>query len=190
VVTKLPTITIGIGKGFERTIACMQNLCVKVLVKLFTLFRETIVMRELKSKKHRRMPVSLQIHNLKRVFVRANPYLEDPYAEMDNIDWVEILDKTLHFDENLHNFEEEYPQYRWRVPKKKKSPEKTRHEWKKVAVRNKINVYTTKVEIKPHKVKAKNRTYLHGRIQVSVDKKWIGCRATISVGVPTMRTRV
>jgi len=135
-------------------------------------------------RKYRRMPIPLQIYNFKRLFLRANDDLDDPYAEMDNIDWKASLDKTLHFRENLHNFEEEYPQYRWTVPKKKKALEKIKHEWKKFAVRDKFVVYTTKVKIKPHKVKAKHRTYLHGRIQVTVDQKWIGHKATVSLRIP------
>jgi len=130
------------------------------------------------------MPKSLQIRNFKRVFLRANPYLEDPYAEMENIDWEGIVDDTLRFGENMENLEEEYPRYRWRVPRKNKAPEKARHEWKKIAVRDDFDVYTTKVEIKPHKVKAKHRTYLHGRIQVTVNRKWIGRKATVSVCIP------
>ena len=133
------------------------------------------------------MPIPLQIYNFKRVFLKANPYLEDPYAEMYNIDWKGILDNTLHFMENVRNLEEEYPQYRWRVPKKNKAPEKTQHDWKKFGVRGNFVVYTTKAEIKPHKVKAKHRTYLHGRIQVTVDRKWIGRKAMVSVRVPSRK---
>jgi hypothetical protein len=130
------------------------------------------------------MPKSLQIHNFKRAFLRANSYLKDPYAEMDNIDWEGILDSTYHFEENIRNLEEAYPQYRWKVPEKRKELERIRPEWKKFAVRDDFDVYTTKVEIKPHKVKAKHRAYLHGRIQVTVDRKWIGRKATVSVRIP------
>jgi len=63
------------------------------------------------------MPKNLQIYNFKQIFLKANRDFDDPSAEMDNIDWEAVIDSTLSFGENLHNLEENYPQYRWRVPK-------------------------------------------------------------------------
>ena len=136
-------------------------------------------------KKHRNMPIPLQIFNLKRRFLSANAVLDDPHAEMDEIDW-KAIDSTLRFSENLHLFEQNYPQYNWRIQKKEKS---LRDEWQvREASGSKYLVYSTKVAIKPHKVKAKNKSYLHGRIQLTVDRKWIDRKAKIIVRIPHVPT--
>jgi len=124
------------------------------------------------------MPINLQICNLKRIFLRENRHLKDPSAEMYNIDWEATVDSTLGLDENIQSFEQEYPQYLWRVPIG--NPRKAKQEWRKL-MRKDCIIYTKKVEIKSQKVKAKGRVYVVGRIQVTTDKKWIGRKAKILV---------
>jgi len=69
-------------------------------------------------RKHKIMPISLQICSLKRIFQSLNSHLEDPQAAMDEIDW-EIIDNTCSFPENLQDFEQNYPQYYWKMWKKR-----------------------------------------------------------------------
>jgi len=122
------------------------------------------------------MPINLQICTLKRIFLRANRHLKDPSAEMYNIGW-ETLDSTLGLDENIQSFEEEYPQYLWRVPNRE-----VKQEWEEEfdSEGNSIG-FTKRVEVKPNKVKSKGKFYVVGRIQVTTDKKWIGRMAKILV---------
>lgn len=130
------------------------------------------------------MPKALQIENFKRLFLRANDDYDDPDAEMANIDFENAVEDDLSFRENLRNFEEQYPQYRWKVPKKNPLGEE-RPVWKsKFDLEGNTVAYTAIVLVKPHRVTAKNRTYLHGRIQATVDRKWIGCKAKVSIQVP------
>lgn len=142
---------------------------------------------ELKYRYSRVMPKALQIYTYKRIFLSANADLEDPEAEMENVDWESVIDDTLTFGENRQNLEENYPQYSWESPK-----EERKHKWQSEYSDDSV-VYTTEVAIKPHEVKreydtqlqgTKSRNYRHGRIQVTVDERWIGHKAKISVRIP------
>jgi len=45
-------------------------------------------------------------------------------------------------------------------------------------------VHTIEVEVEPHRVVAKSKTYDYGRIQLNVNQGWVGLIAKISVNIP------
>ena len=47
-------------------------------------------------------------------------------------------------------------------------------------------VHTIEVEVEPHRVVAKGKTYDYGRIQLNVSQRWVGLNAKISVNIPAV----
>jgi hypothetical protein len=45
-------------------------------------------------------------------------------------------------------------------------------------------IHSIEIEIQPHNTQSKGKLYNYGRVQVSVDPKWVGLVAKISVQVP------
>jgi hypothetical protein len=128
------------------------------------------------------MPLKLQIYTLMKIFCKANEHYGDPIAEMDNIDWLAYIQDDLNFQENLETFERNYPDYLWSIPKTQKEKKQMWH--KEFDPKTNSYIYTMNTKIKPHETNSKSKTYKHGRIQVTVNKKWIGYKAKISVRIP------
>jgi hypothetical protein len=138
--------------------------------------------------KHKRpMPEGLQIYNLKRLFYKLNPG-----GNFEDID-LDLIDPTASFPENLEIIKGENWRYRWEIKKrKKKARVKNIIHWKHRCP-NGTHYYTSSVPIKQHAMtikqknsKGRTKEYkkLYGRIQVIVDKKWIGRDAKIIVRIP------
>ena len=142
-----------------------------------------------RNEKKREMPIGFQIWNIKRLFEAANAGLSSDYIDFD------LIDNEASYSENLEIIKEGHPQFRWKAPKEmKKSPAKEKIHWIKHSTDSYV-VYMAKVPIKSHIIKRKVRSkrigetkYVwhkhYGRIQVVVDKEWIGEDATVIVRMP------
>lgn len=134
------------------------------------------------------MPIALQIVTIQRNLEKLNPGLGDPLlvwssSHQHMVEWAEYLDPELSLPENIELLEHDLPDVQWRV-KKETSPWKAvqrKHEsW--YAGRNSDSYLLRAIAIvQPHKVKAKNKTYTRGRIQLTLDKGFIGHKAKVSV---------
>ncbi|MGD0028748.1 MAG: hypothetical protein ABSC91_07395 [Candidatus Bathyarchaeia archaeon] len=87
--------------------------------------------------------------------------------------------------ENIDRLEKLHPQMKWRMPGKlrsvcARSKEISRH----AGPDSDTFILECNVVIKPQPVKAKGKTYLHGRIQITVEKELIGKTAKVSVTIP------
>lgn len=140
----------------------------------------------------RHMPLQLQIYILKKNLLRYNPdIIDDPYLIPNpsmhrDEEWTEHLDE-MSLPENIGALEQIFPNVQWRKPYEEKYPQRERRyiNWKVTSSReDPFTTYTTEVTIKPQEFKAKGKTYLHGRIQLIVDQKWIDRKAKISINIP------
>jgi hypothetical protein len=112
--------------------------------------------------------------------MKANAERLDLWNEMDNVEWGDV-DAKGSYEENLDLLERYYPQYSWRIFK----PETRKATWKQeVNERTGSVVYKRTFVVKPHTVKVGKKRYVLGRIQVSVDKSWIGRKARIFIRIP------
>jgi hypothetical protein len=59
------------------------------------------------------MPIKMQIYNLKKHFLKCNADREDNHAEMDNIDFDQIVVDGESYPENLQHLANAYPEYHW-----------------------------------------------------------------------------
>lgn len=138
------------------------------------------------------MPINMQIAVIKRILPQANPWLTNldfvPIEGEGTQDWAETLDDSVTLPENIYELERRFPLVRWRVPEKKRiSPDKAKR-WERTQMyagpKRDSYFQVADVLVKPHKVKAKGKTYLHGRIQLTLDQEMIGRRARVSVVIP------
>jgi len=142
--------------------------------------RKTIMPRLPRQRRPRTMPRNFQIYLLKKLFTKANADRGDLWDEMDNIEWGDV-DGKWSYEENLGMLEQNYPQYNWRIFK----PETPKATWEQaVNERTGSVVYKGTFVVKPHTVKVGKKRYVLGRIQVSVDKSWIGRKARIFIRIP------
>jgi hypothetical protein len=128
------------------------------------------------------MPIALQKYLIWRTFLKAN---KDHYGDPEELreiefDWEDVLDPQMTLPENIESLEGYYKKYRWRMPEKE---HRVRQCWQLVDSRKSLDIYEMEVRIKPQKVWAKGKQYMVGRIQVTTDSKWIGCRAKITAFV-------
>jgi len=166
------------------------------------------------------MPKGLQIYLFKKLFRKWNAYREresegyDVAAEMDKVDWSAVVDETQTFRENLHELQENYPEYGWydwEAEERERAREQERvfremadsepgrepedstpeedvepedSEGWPIEQTDDDEIHSIEVEVEPHRTRAKGKQYLYGRIQLSVDQNWIGLTAKISVSVP------
>jgi hypothetical protein len=128
------------------------------------------------------MPIALQKYIIRKIFLKANNGLyRGVQWELDhNVDW-NYLDSKGTLPENISLMERHYGQYRWRIPVTER--EHRTSCWRNISAREDMDIYTLNTEIKRQIVRAKGKRYVVGRIQVTTDKKWIGCRAKITVFV-------
>jgi len=134
------------------------------------------------------MQIEMQIVVIKRNLRRYNPWLQDvslvPGPDSDEEEWEDELDSSLTLTENLKHLEERYPTVRWRARRKPVRRGKPIR-WKSedaYAGRN-ADSYKLRVValVKPHETKAKGKTYRCGRIQLTLNEKFIGQKAKVSV---------
>lgn len=138
------------------------------------------------------MNLGLQKYKLRRILAKANPHLKSliwlPVGIFgdETDDWEDLLDPDLTFPENIDEMKQRFPRVLWKVPKKRPSPNKPT--WKKEMHdcagqdhRGHFEAYD--ILIKPHRVSSNGKTYLHGRIQLTLDKRLIGREAKVTVFV-------
>lgn len=139
------------------------------------------------------MPINLQIETIKRILEAANPhiiedsnYIPGPSSAVETY-WPDYLDDALTLPENIDNLEQHFPQVRWRVPEREPAfdkPGKWRQEDRNAGPDGNDYSLSAKILVQPHKVSAKGKSYMHGRIQITVDKELIGKEADIQVYIP------
>jgi hypothetical protein len=132
------------------------------------------------------MPEGLQIYNLKRLFYKLNPE-----ADFDDVD-LDALDPEATFPENIGFIKEENRRFRWDIPRGKETQVRDLRIWTP-HVSSSLMIWTTSVPIKRQNMRivrknkaGSKRIYkkTYGRIQVTVDKEWIGREAKIIVRIP------
>jgi hypothetical protein len=135
---------------------------------------------------------------------------------MDNVDWDAVLEDNATFNENLRNLKHNYPEYSWHdweakerekdlgeeiawrdmvnsepetepvdsIPEQDVEPEDSGG-WH-IEQTDDWEIHSIEVEIEPHRTRVKEKHYLYGRIQLSVDPDWIGLTAKINVLIPRL----
>lgn len=136
------------------------------------------------------MPLEMQIEVIKRNLRRLNPWLEDaelvPGYDNPEQEWEDDLDSSLSLPENIDELARLYPKVKWKAPEKRTRPNKPLR-WKDEDwyAGPKGDSYKLReiVVVKRQRIKAKGHIYTRGRIQVTLDEKFIGLRAKVSVFV-------
>lgn len=79
-------------------------------------------------------------------------------------------------------------QYEWEIEKDEPDAPEDEAEYQEaegwhVEKTDEGEVHTIEVEVEPHRVVAKSKTYDYGRIQLNVSQRWVGLIAKISVNI-------
>jgi hypothetical protein len=150
-----------------------------------------------KTKKHKKghiMPLNCQIAAIRRILRLANPDLEDerfiPYRHNERCtidwryEWTELLDPHLGLDEQLDLLKQDTQLtsglVRWEVPKKPRSKLRRKYRMSK----EDSELICQERFIGCHKVKAKGKQYLAGRVQISLNRFLVGKYAIVQIFVP------
>lgn len=101
-------------------------------------------------------------------------------SEFEGIDW-DVVEGDMYFEENLTDMQDRHPEFNWTkedVEKKMYGDKK----WEDL-MQEEDNIIEKIVQVKKHKIKSGGKIYENGRIQISVDKKFIGCTAKVIVEI-------
>ena len=123
------------------------------------------------------MPIKLQIHTFKRIFKAYNKNSD----RLDEIDF-DILDNLAELSENMQTLRDAYPEFCWSkhdidlggmvCDERRIEPEPTDE-----------LCFTKYVTIRPHRVRSKGKMYESGRIQISINPKFVGYKARVEVEI-------
>ena len=136
------------------------------------------------------MPIGLQIWTIKRIVERANQHLSDPVEMLEGLAFEDSLDNLATLPENIRNLEDnpDFFDFCFRVSKRRliapNKPKRFQKVRRYVGPKSDSFSLVADIIVKPHKVRAKGKTYLHGRIQLTIDKELIGHKAKVSVVIP------
>jgi len=157
----------------------MENIRGKVLVKTLYLWLWSIGHMP----KHRGpMNLEMQLSHIKGILDRYNPLWKDHGYPPDG--WQDEVDPALSLPENIDDLEKRYPNVHWRAPKKPPRSDKP-IQWKDEDFQagqygNYYEMHAG-VTVKPHPTRAKGKLYTCGRIQLTVDKRYIGRTAEVHI---------
>jgi hypothetical protein len=137
------------------------------------------------------MPKEMQIAVIKRILRSLNPDLEDievlPPIPGEWSEWMDYVEDDMHLDENIDVLQSHYPNVIWKAKEKPLAPSKPlrmKEQHERAGPEKDSFFLKADVLIQSHKSGAKGRTYLHGRIQLTLDKDLIGRKARVTVFIP------
>ncbi len=148
------------------------------------------------------MPLGLQIYTIRKILERANPNLNEMQAahglegsdelpttspggrEGDTRCWVDSVDPNLSLEDNLDSLKQEFPLFKWEVPKKAKN--KPLRDKGEIEEREDSAIIRQERLVEPHDVKSKGKPYGRARMQIGVNKWLKGKYAIVQIYVPNV----